>query len=86
MRLLLDHLIYCETHSSLPDPIAKGILVTGFVVQIVFFGVFGIFTGVYHYRARHAGVPKGNWTKCLWTLYICVVLILIRGIFRTIVR
>ncbi|GAA5948655.1 hypothetical protein JCM21900_005202 [Sporobolomyces salmonicolor] len=65
-------------------PAAKAILVVGVLIQIISFGLFAIFAVIYQTRARRAGVPEGKWTICLYTLYTGTVLILIRGIFRTI--
>ncbi|GAA6039485.1 hypothetical protein JCM8097_009575 [Rhodosporidiobolus ruineniae] len=63
---------------------AKAVLVVGFCIQIIGLGIFSIFAGIYHTRARRAGVPSGPWTKCLFTLYAGAVFVLIRGIFRTV--
>ena len=35
-------------------------------------------------RARRAGVSRGDWVTCLYTLYAAVVLILVRSVFRAI--
>ncbi|KAI5478841.1 RTA-like protein [Pseudohyphozyma bogoriensis] len=64
--------------------IAKAILIVGFLVQIISFGIFAIFAGIYQVRAKRAGEREGKWTLCLYTLYIGTALILTRGIFRTI--
>ncbi|GAA5896760.1 hypothetical protein JCM8208_007079 [Rhodotorula glutinis] len=61
---------------------AKAILLVGFIIQIIGLGLFACFAIIYHVRARRAGVPKGDWTKCLWTLYAGSVCVLVRGIFR----
>ncbi|GAA6006007.1 RTA1 domain-containing protein [Rhodotorula paludigena] len=63
---------------------AKPILLVGFIIQIIGLGLFSIFAGIYHLRARRAAVPPGGWTKCLYTLYAGCVCVLVRGIFRTI--
>ncbi|CEQ42475.1 SPOSA6832_04303 [Sporobolomyces salmonicolor] len=57
-------------------PAAKAILVVGFLIQIISFGLFAIFAVIYQIRARRAGVPEGKWTICLYTLYTGTVLIL----------
>lgn len=64
--------------------LAKAVLIVGFIVQLVSFAVFWTCAGVYHWRARRAGEPSGDWTKCLFTLYLGVFLIMIRNIYRTI--
>ncbi|KAI5475604.1 hypothetical protein MNV49_001114 [Pseudohyphozyma bogoriensis] len=62
--------------------LGKWVLIVGFVIQLVSFGVFGIVSIVYHRRARASGIPKGDWTKCLSTLYVGIALILVRSVFR----
>lgn len=64
--------------------LAKAVLVTGLVIQIVAFAVFAVFAGIYQSRALRAGEPRGNWTKCLYTLYAGCALILIRSVYRTV--
>ncbi|BGP16713.1 hypothetical protein JCM10213_009130 [Rhodosporidiobolus nylandii] len=63
---------------------AKAVLIVGFCIQIIGLGIFSIFAGIYHTRAIRAGVPPGPWTRCLFTLYLGSVFVLIRGIFRCI--
>jgi len=63
---------------------AKGILLAGFIVQIVSLGFFAIQAGVYQARVKRSGEPEGQWTVCLYTLYLGSIFILVRGIFRTI--
>ncbi|GEM10039.1 RTA-like protein [Rhodotorula toruloides] len=53
-------------------------------IVIIGLGIFAIFAGTYHTRARRAGVPAGPWSRCLFTLYAGSVCVLVRGIFRTI--
>ncbi|GAA5832744.1 hypothetical protein JCM5353_004629 [Sporobolomyces roseus] len=65
-------------------PTAKAILLVGFIIQIISFGIFFIFALIYQVRVRKAGVPEGKWTICLYTLYLGTIFILIRGIFRCI--
>ncbi|KAJ8294383.1 Protein RTM1 [Rhodotorula toruloides] len=65
-------------------PAAKAILCVGFCIQIIGLGIFAIFAGIYHTRARRAGVPAGPWSHCLFTLYAGSVCVLVRGVFRTI--
>jgi hypothetical protein len=64
--------------------LAKTIVIIGFIIQIVSFGIFAICAGLYHARALKAGVPRGEWTTCLYTLYIGCILILIRSVYRTV--
>lgn len=75
--------LYSSNNPKLYAP-AKAILVCGFLVQIISFGIFGIFAIMYQTRARKAGEVEGKWTMCLYTLYVGCALILTRGIFRTI--
>ena len=64
--------------------LAKAVLIVGFIVQLVSFAVFWTCAGVYHFRARRAGEPTGDWTKCLFTLYLGVFFVMVRNIYRTI--
>lgn len=59
-------------------------LIVGFCVQIIALGIFFLFAIIYQIRARRAGEHEGKWTVCLYTLYVGCVMILVRGIFRTI--
>lgn len=63
---------------------ARSLLILGLGIQIISFSVFLVCVAIYHKRARKAGVPKGSWTKCLWTLYAGSALILIRSVYRTV--
>ncbi|GAA5999745.1 hypothetical protein JCM10207_005888 [Rhodosporidiobolus poonsookiae] len=63
---------------------AKAILLVGFSIQIIGLGIFCFFALVYHARALRAGIPRGAWTTCLYTLYAGSVCVLVRGIFRCI--
>lgn len=65
------------------------IVVTGVVVQIVFFGFFMIVALVFDRRVRYHPTPKSQssaipWQKHMYTLYAASVLIMIRSIFRVI--
>ncbi|KAM0750053.1 RTA1-domain-containing protein [Meredithblackwellia eburnea MCA 4105] len=75
--------LYSSDNVKLYKP-AKAILVCGFLIQIISFGIFGVFAILYQIRARRAGEKEGKWTVCLYTLYLGCALILVRGIFRTI--
>jgi hypothetical protein len=57
-------------------PTAKAILLVGFIIQIISFGIFAIFAIIYQVRVRRAGVPEGQWTVCLYTLYLGTIFIL----------
>ncbi|GAA6015168.1 hypothetical protein JCM11491_000489 [Sporobolomyces phaffii] len=59
----------------------KAILVVGFLIQIVSFSVFFALSIDFHVRARRNGV-RGRWEKALRTLYMVIVLILGRNIYR----
>lgn len=75
--------LYSSDNTSI-YPTAKGILLAGFIVQIVSLGFFAIQAAVYQTRVKRSGEPEGKWSLCLYTLYIGSIFILIRGIFRTI--
>jgi len=63
---------------------AKAIICTGFLIQIISFGVFGIFAKVTERRAARAGDLPVKAKHLLWTLYLGIIFILIRSVFRTI--
>jgi len=66
-------------------PTGKKLVVIGLFLQIVFFGVFVITGGIFHYRIVRSPTPAStanNWQKYMFTLYTASVLILIRSIFR----
>jgi hypothetical protein len=67
--------LYSSDNTSI-YPTAKAILLVGFIIQIISFGIFAIFAIIYQVRVRRAGVPNGDWTKCLYTLYLGTVFIL----------
>ncbi|GAA5967611.1 hypothetical protein JCM11641_005710 [Rhodosporidiobolus odoratus] len=75
--------LYSSDNTDLYDT-AKAVLIVGFCIQIIGLGIFAIFAIIYQVRARRDGVPSGPWTKCLYTLYLGSVCVLVRGIFRTI--
>jgi hypothetical protein len=63
----------------------KRLVVIGLFLRIVFFGVFVITGGVFHYRIVRSPTPAStvnSWQKYMFTLYTASVLILIRSIFR----
>lgn len=73
-----------QSNSSSDPNLAKAVLIVGFVIQIISFGIFGVLAGLFHRRALRAGEPTGNWSKCLWTLYAGVALVTVRNVFRTV--
>lgn len=61
---------------------ARVILIFGFLIQIVSFGVFFVLSIDYQRRVKRAGFPAGDWSKLLSGMYIGIFLILIRSIYR----
>jgi hypothetical protein len=63
----------------------KRLVVIGLFLQIIFFGVFVVTGGVFHFRIGRSPTPASavnNWQEYMYTLYAASVLILIRSIFR----
>lgn len=65
----------------------KHLVVLGLLLQIIFFGIFIITSGLFHFRISRAPTPAStynNWKPYMFSLYIASVLILIRSVFRVI--
>ncbi|KAI1017888.1 hypothetical protein LB504_003791 [Fusarium proliferatum] len=67
----------------------QNIIIAGLTVQILFFGLFIIVTGLFHFRylkdfsAQTSGFGT-DWQKSLVMIYVASILILIRSLFRMI--
>ncbi|KAL2816185.1 RTA1 like protein-domain-containing protein [Aspergillus cavernicola] len=65
--------------------IAKAIVITGLMIQIVVFGFFMLTSIVFEKRMRRAPTAhEGSWRRHLYPLYAVSVLIMVRSIFRVI--
>ncbi len=66
--------------------LGKDLIVLGLLLQIAFFGLFLITSGIFHKRALRSPTapPAAVWQKYVLTLYAAGGLILIRSIFRVI--
>jgi len=65
----------------------KHLVVLGLLLQIIFFGIFIITGGIFHFRIARSPTPASahnNWKPYMYTLYIASTLILIRSVFRVI--
>jgi len=65
----------------------KHMVVTGLVLQIIFFGIFVITSGIFHYRIVRKPTQislQVSWKKYIFTLYFASILILIRSVFRVV--
>jgi hypothetical protein len=65
----------------------KHIVVTGLFLQIIFFGVFVVTSGLFHKRIVQSATPESlsvPWQKYMFALYSASLLILIRSVFRVI--
>jgi len=65
----------------------KHIVVTGLFLQIIFFGVFIITSGIFHTRIVRSPTHESMavpWQKYMFALYAASFFILIRSIFRVI--
>jgi len=65
----------------------KHLIIIGLLLQIIFFGIFIISGGFFHYRITRSPTTTSlnvNWQKYIYTLYVASILILIRSVFRVI--
>jgi hypothetical protein len=65
----------------------KHLVVMGLLLQIIFFGIFIITGGIFHFRIARSPTPDSayyNWKPYMYTLYAASILILIRSVFRVI--
>lgn len=65
----------------------KRLVVVGLVLQVVFFGLFVVTSGVFHFRIIRSPTPASlgtPWKKYIYALYAASILILIRSTFRVI--
>jgi len=65
----------------------KHIVVFGLFLQIVFFGVFVITSGLFHQRITRSPTAASSavpWQKYMYALYAASGLILIRSVFRVV--
>lgn len=64
--------------------LGKTLIVLGLFLQIAFFGIFLVTSGIFHKRAlRSPTAPAAVvWQKYIFTLYVAGGLILIRSVFR----
>lgn len=63
----------------------KNIILIGLFIQIIFFGLFLICGGIFHYRIVRTPTPssvQNNWLKYMYALYGAGFLILVRSLFR----
>jgi hypothetical protein len=58
-------------------------VVAGLIVQLVFFSMFVVVAGCFHYRfAKNSMKQPPNWQKFMMVIYFASMLILIRSVFR----
>lgn len=65
----------------------KDLVVVGLLLQILFFGIFIVTGGIFHFRIARSPTPASsyeNWKSYMYTLYGASILILIRSVFRVI--
>lgn len=67
--------------------LANKIVLTGLVLQILFFAFFVIVASVFHLRINKAPTEKSilvqaPWARYLWILYLASFLIVVRCLFR----
>lgn len=65
--------------------LGKHLILIGLFLQIIFFGVFLVCGGIFHYRlVRKPTLASSqvNWTKFMYAMYGAGTLILIRSLFR----
>ncbi|WXC51064.1 hypothetical protein QX201_010769 [Fusarium graminearum] len=74
---------YDKTDSSHNLTATEDVVVAGLIVQLVFFSMFVIVAGCFHYRfSKNSVVPPPNWQKFMMVIYFASMLILIRSVFR----
>ncbi|KAH7104946.1 RTA1 like protein-domain-containing protein [Auriculariales sp. MPI-PUGE-AT-0066] len=69
--------------------LGQKIVVVGLLVQIIFFGLFGVTSIIFHRRVQSQPTALSNypdlpWRKHIFALYFMSTLILIRSVFRVI--
>ena len=65
--------------------LGKNLILIGLFLQIIFFGLFLICGGLFHFRLAKSPTPtsaQSNWKKHMYVLYATGILILIRSLFR----
>ncbi|KAF4465663.1 rta1 domain-containing [Fusarium albosuccineum] len=67
--------------------LGEDVIVAGLVIQIVFFAVFIIVIGIFHYRINGSPTTTSSttnvpWRRFLQVLYVASCLIMIRSVFR----
>ena len=65
----------------------KHLVVVGLLLQIIFFGIFIVTGGIFHFRIARSPTPAStynNWKSYMYTLYVASTMILIRSVFRVI--
>ena len=65
----------------------KHLIIVGLLLQIIFFGIFVVTGGIFHFRIARSPTPAStynNWKPYMYTLYTASTLILIRSVFRVI--
>ncbi|KAJ4859382.1 RTA1 like protein domain-containing protein [Trichoderma breve] len=67
----------------------NNVIIGGLVLQLIWFAIFVVVAGVFHYRMRsiptaRSQQPEVRWQVYLQTLYVSAILIIIRNLFRVI--
>lgn len=76
-----------SVNQSLPDnqrAIGHGLIKTALLLQLVVAACFLLLAGTFHHRCRRHRSINGRLSSTLLTLYVSVVLIVVRTIFRTV--
>ncbi|KAL6801536.1 RTA1 like domain-containing protein [Trichoderma sp. SZMC 28012] len=77
-----------KNNPSMSDT-GNNVIIGGLVLQLIWFAIFVVVAGVFHYRMRsiptaRAQQPENRWQVYLQTLYVSAILIIIRNLFRVI--
>jgi len=64
--------------------LGKTVLIVGFAIQIVSFGIFFLISILYRVRTKRAGVEKGKWSRALAALYVACAFLLVRNVYRVV--
>ncbi|KKP07844.1 RTM1 [Trichoderma harzianum] len=77
-----------KNNPSMSDT-GNNVIIGGLVLQLIWFAIFVVVAGVFHYRMRsiptaRSQQPENRWQVYLQTLYVSAILIIIRNLFRVI--
>ncbi|KAL6699271.1 RTA1 like domain-containing protein [Trichoderma pleuroticola] len=77
-----------KNNPSMSDT-GNNVIIGGLVLQLIWFAIFVVVAGVFHYRMRSIPTARSQQPECRWqiylqTLYVSGILIIVRNLFRVI--